>query len=124
MCASAGIDPIIAIQMASLNAAECYGLKDRGAIAPGLRADIVLLDNLSDFNAKRVFIAGREAAADESYLLGVVKHDISTTKGWFRVKDFSKDKLKLTIHSDKAHVITVIPGGVRHPQRNSGNNKG
>lgn len=112
ICRSAGIDPVIAIQMATLNAAECYGLKDRGAIAPGLRADIVLLDNLTDFYAKKVFIAGQEVAADGNYLLPVMAHDISATKGRFHIKDFSKDKLKLTIHSDKAHVITMIPGGV------------
>lgn len=112
LCVSAGVDPFIAIQMATLNAAECYGLRDRGAIAPGLRADIVLMDNLTDFNVKKVFIAGREAAADGNYLLPLIKHDISATKGRFRVKDFSRDKLKLPIHSDRAHVIAVIPGGV------------
>lgn len=112
ICTSSGIDPVIAIQMASLNAAECYGLKDRGAIAPGLRADIVLVDNLTEINVKKVFIAGCEAAADGKYLLPVIHHDISATKGRFYVKDFSKDKLKLTIHSEKAHVITMIPGGV------------
>ncbi len=112
ICVNAGIDPVMAIQMASLNAAECFGLKDRGAIAPGLRADIVLLDNLTEFGVSKVFIAGREAASDGKYLLPVIKHDISATKGRFRVKDFSKDKLRLTIHSDKAHVITMIPGGV------------
>ncbi len=112
LCVNAGIDPIIAVQMASLNAAECYGLKDRGAIAPGLRADIVVMDNLSDFHVNKVFIAGREAAADGNYLLPVIKHDISATKGRFHVKDFSKDKLKLNVKSDKAHVITIIPGGV------------
>ncbi len=112
LCVSAGIDPVVAIQMASLNAAECYGLKDRGAIAPGLRADIVLMDDLKDFHVKKVFIAGQEAAADGKYLLSVNRHDISSTKGRFRVKEFSKDKLRLTIHSDKAHVITIIPGGV------------
>lgn len=112
ICRGAGIDPFTAIQMATINAAECFGLKDRGAIAPGLRADIVLLDDLNDFNARRVFIAGEEAAADGSYLPRVFKHDISATKGRFHIKDFSKDKLKLKIDSDKAHVITMIPGGV------------
>lgn len=112
LCTNAGIDPIIAIQMVSLNAAECFGLKDRGAIVPGLRADIVLLNNLTDFHVKKVIIEGRESAADGNYLLPVVRHDIAATKGRFHVKDFSKEKLKLTIHSDKAHVITVIPGGV------------
>ncbi len=112
ICSIAGINPVIAIQMASLNSAECYGLKDRGAIAPGLRADIVLLDNISDFNVTKVFIAGQEAASDGVYLLSVLKHDIAATEGKFHIKDFSRDKLRLSIHSDKAHVITIIPGGV------------
>lgn len=112
MCINAGIDPIMAIQMASLNAAECYGLNDRGAIAPGLRADVVLFDNLMDFKVNKVFIEGQEAAADGNYLLPIKKHDISATKGRFNVKAFSKDRLKLTLHSDMAHVITIIPGGV------------
>jgi adenine deaminase len=112
ICTKAGIDPVMAIQMATLNAAECFGLKDRGAIAPGLRADIVLMDSLTDFRVNRVFIEGRETAANGRYLLHVTRHDISATKGRFHVKDFSKDKLRLPIHSDKAHVITIIPGGV------------
>ncbi len=112
ICVNAGIDPVVAIQMATLNAAECYGLNNRGAIAPGLRADIVLIDNLKDFNVSKVFIAGRETAADGKYLLPVSRHDISATKGRFRVKDFSKDRLRLKVNSDRAHVITIIPGGV------------
>ena len=44
ICVEEGLDAVTAIRMATLNAAECFGLKDRGAIAPGYRADIVLLD--------------------------------------------------------------------------------
>lgn len=112
ICAEQGIDPIIALQMASLNASECYGLSDRGAIAPGLRADIVLVDNLSSYHVQKVFIEGREAASEGKYSLPVNRHDISQTLGRFHVKDFSKDKLRLTVHSSQAHVITLIPGGV------------
>ena len=112
MCVEEGIDPIIAIQMATLNSAECYGLEDRGAIAPGLRADIVLFDNLRDFNVDNVLIAGKEVAKGGEYKLPMSLHDISDTKGSFNVKDFSKEKLKLTINSDKAHVINILPGGV------------
>ncbi len=108
----AGIDPITAIQMATLNASECYGLADRGAIAPGLRADIVLLGDLERFRVDKVFIAGTEAAAGGRYLLPVERHDISLTKGRFYVKDFSKEKLRLIIRSNKAHVIAMRPGGV------------
>ena len=112
ICAEEGIDPILALQMASLNAAECFGLEDRGAIAPGLRADIVLFDNLKEFNVQRVFIAGKEAASEGEYRFPITRHDISPTKGSFHVKDFSKEKLKLKINSDKAHVINILPGGV------------
>jgi adenine deaminase len=53
-----GLDPIAAIQMATLNAAEWFRLWDRGAIAPGRRADLVVLSNLKDFHAEMVFSGG------------------------------------------------------------------
>lgn len=112
ICVEEGIDPFTAVRMASLNAAECYGLQDRGAIAPGLRADLVLFDNMKDFHVKRVFTAGREAALDGRYTLPVSRCDSSGTKGSFHVKDFSADKLRLPIHSNRAHVIQILPGGV------------
>lgn len=112
MCVEENIDPIIAIRMATLNAAECYELKDRGAIAPGLRADIVVFDNLKDFNVDNVFIKGKEVAAKGEYKLKTKYHSIDDTIGSFHVKDFSKDKLKLVINSEKAHAIKILPGGV------------
>ena len=56
------INPIDAVTIATLNAAECYGLEGRGAIAPGWIADILVVDNLKDFNAKRVFASGQLVA--------------------------------------------------------------
>ena len=55
-CVEEGLYAVTAIRMATLNAAECFDLKDRGAIAPGYRADVVLLDDLKDFHVNRVFI--------------------------------------------------------------------
>ena len=54
-----GIPAIQAIQMATINAAETYGLRRYGAIAPGYRADFVLFDNLTDFNVQAVYTAGQ-----------------------------------------------------------------
>ncbi|MCW7075954.1 MAG: adenine deaminase [Candidatus Syntrophoarchaeum sp.] len=45
---NAGIDPVVAVQMATLNTAEYFNLNDIGAIAPGFRADMVVLDVLDD----------------------------------------------------------------------------
>ena len=112
ICVEEEIDPIIAIRMATLNAAQCYNLEDRGAIAPGLKADIVLFDNLKDFNVDNVLIDGKEVAKSGEYKLPISFYDPSSTKGSFHVKDFSKDKLKLTINSDKAYAINILPGGV------------
>src|SRR5512139_3766214 len=50
-----GMNPLSAIQMATLNAAEYFRLDDLGAIAPGFRADIVVFDHLSRIRIKGVF---------------------------------------------------------------------
>ncbi len=56
---SLGTPPLAAYRAASLSAAEAFGLKDRGMIAPGKRADIVALDSLEGCNAQMVLCAGR-----------------------------------------------------------------
>ena len=112
ICVEEGIDAVTAIRMATLNAAECFGLKDRGAIAPGYRADIVLLDDLKDFNVDRVWIRGELTAEKGKYLPEVNFYDISSVKGSVIVKDFSKDKFKMHLKSNKVHVIEILPGGV------------
>lgn len=53
-----GTSPIAAYRAASLSAAEAFGLKDRGQIAPGKRADIVAIDSLEGCNASLVICAG------------------------------------------------------------------
>ncbi|KGJ02591.1 Adenine deaminase [Paracoccus halophilus] len=60
-----GTPPLAAYRAASLSAAEAFGLRDRGLIAPGLRADIVALDSLEGCHAQLVLAAGRvvDAAA-------------------------------------------------------------
>ncbi|WP_304616560.1 adenine deaminase [Paracoccus sp. (in: a-proteobacteria)] len=54
-----GTSPLAAYRAASLSAAEAFGLKDRGLIAPGLRADIVALDDLATCRARLVLAGGR-----------------------------------------------------------------
>ncbi|MEK6216397.1 MAG: adenine deaminase [Boseongicola sp.] len=58
-----GTPPIAAYRAASLSAAEAFGLKDRGLIAPGKRADIVAIDSLEGCHAKLVICGGRVADA-------------------------------------------------------------
>ena len=108
----AGIDPVMAVCMATLNPAECYKLEDRGGLAPGKRADIVLFNNLEEFRACKVFIEGNLVAENSRYLLPFTKTDIFSVRGSMHVKAFTKDDLKLHLKSSLVKAIEIVPGGV------------
>lgn len=61
-----GCPPLAVYRAASLSAAEAFGLKDRGLIAPGKRADITVIDTLADCNASMV-LAGGIVADDAAF---------------------------------------------------------
>jgi len=55
-----GLNPIKAFIMASYNAAKCYDLRDRGAIAPGYKADLVVFEDLKGLNIKKIIKNGKQ----------------------------------------------------------------
>lgn len=59
-----GLDPMTAIQMATLNPAEYFGLKTLGAIAPGRQADLVVFSDLGCPRIEAVYVRGVEVARD------------------------------------------------------------
>ncbi len=61
---AAGVNPVTVYQMASLNVAQHYGLWGLGAIAPGWKADVVLLDDLREVHARHVITDGRLRVKD------------------------------------------------------------
>lgn len=112
ICVEEGLDPVTALRMATLNAAECFRLHDRGAIAPGYRADIVLLDDLCQFRVDRVWVKGVLTAENGRYLPEVKRHDISGVMRSIRLHEFSKEKFKMHLKSGNVNVIEIQPGGV------------
>ena len=56
---SLGLDPLAAVTMATLNPAEYFRLRDRGAVAPGLAADLVVAEDLTEFRIDKVFKNGK-----------------------------------------------------------------
>lgn len=68
-----GLDPIKAIQIASLNAAEHFRLDDRlGALAPGRYADLILSESLNPMRPEQVYVGGK-LVAEQGRLLAKVK---------------------------------------------------
>ncbi|HXX56025.1 MAG TPA: adenine deaminase [Methanoregula sp.] len=60
-----GLEPELAIRMATLSPAERFGLSDRGALSPGRRADFCLIDDPEEFVVRKVFRAGTEVTGTQ-----------------------------------------------------------
>lgn len=112
MCVNAGVDPLIALQIATINAATAFHLSDRGAIAPGRRADICIFEDLKNFKVEKTFIAGKLVGENSKALAPSKKVPINEVKGSFKVANFNKDKLRIPLSTDKARTIKVLLGGV------------
>ncbi len=66
-----GVEPVTAIQMATLNPAERFGLTHLGAIAPGRQADLVVFSNLSSPRIEEVYVRGELMARDGNLVAGI-----------------------------------------------------
>ncbi|MGO3728690.1 MAG: adenine deaminase [Enterococcus viikkiensis] len=104
-----GVSPIQAIQMATINAAQCCQLTDRGAVAPGLRADLVVFSDLSRPEIEATYIAGQQVAENGHYLPTVKRVSTNHVQSSVHIDAFKKEQLILTLTSDKARAIEVIP---------------
>ncbi len=112
ICVEEGLDPISAIRMATINSAECYRLHDRGGIAPGLLANITIINNLTDFIVEKVIVEGEIVAQEGKYLKEIQTTYISTVSNSMKIKDFSIDKLNLTFKSSNVIAMEVLSDGV------------
>ena len=109
ICIEEGVSPLRAIQMATINAAQCCQLTDRGAIAPGLRADLVIFSDLAQPEIEATYIKGKLVAEKGTYLPTVKRISTEKVQSSVHIDKFQKEQLKLNLTSDKARAIEVIP---------------
>ena len=113
----AGKDPLNAIKMATLNAAMYFGLKDRGAIAPGYIADIIVLSDLEEFTVEKVFKNGRLTVDGGKNVRTIKSPSIDKEKSprvfnSFNLREIKPSDLEIRDEGTKKRVIKVIPGQI------------
>ena len=108
----AGVDPIKAVQIASLNTAEYFGLKDLGAIAPGYKADLLVLPDLKTFKPDIVLKDGQVVAQDGKLAVEITENDAIATRNSVNVRWITMDDFKIQTEGDgvkKVRALEVIP---------------
>ncbi len=105
----AGVDPIKAIQCASLNTAEYFGLKNLGAVAPGYKADLLILPDLKSFKPDFVLKNGKIIVEGGKLLSEMEKFETPSMRGSVNVKWIEEDDFKIEAKSDMVKAIEVIP---------------
>ena len=109
-----GLDPITAIQMASLNAAECFGLLDKGAVAPGYLADLLLLDSLEEIQIVQVFKNGK-TVWEKGELFNFPQPSLSIPSSLSSTVSFhplSESDFAIPMKGRKANIIEIIPNSL------------
>ena len=106
-----GVDPIKAIQMASLNTAEYFNLQKLGAIAPGYKADLLVLNDLENFEPEIVIKDGQIAAKNGKLTVNLDSLKPPVLRGSVNIKYLYHDDLKIKVPDGKtlAKTINVIP---------------
>ncbi len=103
---SLGGSPHLAVQMVTLNVAEAFGLRERGAVAPGYLADLVVVDNLRDFTPLVVFKSGRIVAEEGKLLREIPRLRDPGVLDTLRIPRLSTDNLR--IPAGRTSLVRVI----------------
>jgi adenine deaminase len=107
-----GLDPVRAIQMATINTAVYFRLERLGAIAPGYFANLIALDSLADFKVNSVFYRGHLVAKKRKPLFSLSPPAAERLTHTVKVKPFTVKSLSLRAKLDVYPVIEVIPGQI------------
>lgn len=114
LCIKNGLNPEISIQMATLNPAECYGLKTKGAIAPGYIADFLILDSLHDFKISSVYKNGILVVKNNSLINKTDDSFEINVKTTINIPNLTKKHFNISLQNKSViNVIEIIPNSLK-----------
>ena len=114
LCIKNGLNPEISIQMATLNPAECYGLKTKGAIAPGYIADFLILDSLHDFKISSVYKNGILVVKNNSLINKTDDYFEINVKTTINIPNLTKKHFNISLQNKSIiNVIEIIPNSLK-----------
>lgn len=111
MAIEEGMEPLQAIQLATINAAECYRLYDRGVLAPGYKADFVLVEDIKEMRAKAVWKNGVKVAENGEMLTARKATEVPAhIHKSVHLPNVTKDMLAIPFtKGTKANVMEIVP---------------
>jgi adenine deaminase len=107
-----GLEPVRALQLATINTAEYFRLHNRGGIAPGYIANLITITNLPKLEIDMVFYKGSLVARGGSYLLPTLEASSKELTDTIHIKPFNIEALKLIARGESFPVIEIIPGQI------------
>ena len=106
-----GIDPITALQMATINTATCYQINNVGAIAPGYVADIIAFDNIEKIEPDFVMISGNIVSEKGNLDFSTKKYQSLHVMNSVKINPKEID-FELKLENSLVKVIKLIPNNV------------
>ena len=107
-----GLDPVRAIQMATINTADYFRLDRLGAVAPGYLANLIVIGELSSLQVDMVFYQGRLVAEEGKPLFPPYQGGGRGLTDTVNVKPFNKEALALFASGETEPVIETVPGQI------------
>ncbi len=107
-----GLDPVRAIQMATINTANYFRLDKLGAIAPGYYANFIVFDNLKDFRVKAVYYRGQKVAENGKPVFSLPPAPANRLNRSVNIKPFSLNALRLKATGEQTLAIEIVPGQI------------
>ncbi len=107
-----GMEPVRAIQLATINTADYFRIPGRGAVAPGYIANLVVTGDLAKYQAEMVFYRGKLVARDGKPLFSPVLREDKSMTHTMRVRPFDIEALKIPEEKRNYPIIEIVPNQI------------